>query len=104
MNTLDEATRRQRQEAIGIFIEPEMTLTTHTKKDDIMQENSTTSTSNRQSRAAQTLAHLSAPPTFKEVAVYEAKKAAVWVPMLFSTLLGALWVNKRFILKAATRV
>jgi hypothetical protein len=101
--TLDEATRRQRQEAIGLFIQPEMTLATHTKQDDIMQENSVSNISNK-SRAAKTLEHLSQPPTFREVAIHEAKKAAFWVPVLATTLLGTLWVNKRFILKAATRV
>lgn len=102
-HTLDEATRRQRQEAIGLFTQPEMTLTTHTQKADTMQENSTPSISNK-SRAAKTLEHLSQPPTFREVAIYEMKKAAVWAPLLATTLLGTLWVNKRFILKAATRV
>jgi hypothetical protein len=99
---LDEVARRTRQAAIGLFIEPEST-TNNPKDTDTMQENTATH-SNRTSRATQVLEHLSKPPTFKEVAVYEAKKAAVWAPILATTLLGAFWVNKRFILKAATRL
>lgn len=104
MNTtreLDEATRRARQEAIGLFIEPKP-ATISNQDNDIMQESHVTPT-NKASRAAQVLEHLSKPPTFKEVAIYEAKKAAVWAPVLASTLLGVFWVNKRYILKAVTR-
>jgi len=104
MNTtrdLDEATRRARQEAIGLFVE--LKPATNSKQDDTMQENQVTPT-NKTTRAAQVLEHLSKPPTFKEVAIYEAKKAAVWAPVLASTLLGVFWVNKRYILKAVTRV
>lgn len=96
---LDETARRTRQENVGLFIEPNSPVTKQ-KDTDIMQE--TTTASNRSSRATQVLEHLSKPPTFKEVAIYEAKKAAIWAPILATTLLGALWVNKRFILKAAT--
>lgn len=66
-----------------------------------MQENTASNTS-KPSRAAQVVDHLLKAPTFREVAIYEAKKAAIWAPILATTLLGALWVNKRFILKAAT--
>ena len=98
---LDEAARRTRQENIGLFIEPKSNAN-NPKDTDIMQEN--TAPNHRGSRASQVLEHLSKPPTFKEVAVYEAKKAAIWAPILATTLVGALWVNKRFILKAATRL
>lgn len=51
-----------------------------------------------QSRAAQALERMTEPPTFKEVATHELKRAAVWMPMLISAGVGLLWVNKRFLL------
>jgi hypothetical protein len=98
---LDEQSRRARQATLGLFVEPK--TVTNNQQDNIMQEASVTP-SNKTSRAAAVLEHLSKPPTFREVAIYEAKKAAVWAPVLASTLLGVFWVNKRYILKAATRL
>lgn len=56
----------------------------------------------QQSRAERTLEHLMTPPTYKEVAIQELKRASVYVPMIFMAAVGALWVNKKLIVKAAT--
>lgn len=100
---LDEATRRRRQANIGLVIQPQTSNPTTYEKNDIMQENTAKNTS-RPNRAEEVLRHLATAPTFKEVAIYELKKAAVWAPIMATTLVGALWVNKRFIFKAATGI
>ncbi len=98
---LDEPARRRRQTAIGLVIQAQTNNTTPHEQNDTMQENTTTHTS-KPSRAEQALRHLTTTPTFKEVAIYELKKAAVWAPIMATTLVGAFWVNKRFFIKAAT--
>lgn len=101
MSSNDLSARRARQEDLGLFLFTEP-VTQPEKKDDIMQE--TTTNTGKPSRAETVLRHLQTPPTFKEVAVHELKKAAIWAPILLSTLAGAIWMNKRLVLKAATRV
>lgn len=70
-----------------------------------MEQPSQSSTnSSRPTRAEQALRHLTTAPTFKEVALHEAKRAAIWAPILAGTLLSTLWASKRLIFKAVTRV
>lgn len=51
------------------------------------------------SRAQQTLERMTEPPTFKEVAIHELRRAAVYMPMLLSAGVGLIWANKRLFLK-----
>lgn len=97
-----EHVRRARQRDIGLDIQqpqPE-------KRNDTMQEPTTQQQQSRRqhqsSRAFQSLEHLTMPPTYRGVVMQELKRASVYAPILFTTIVGALWVNKKLILKAAT--
>lgn len=99
-----EHVRRQRQRAIGLDI----TQPTTERRTDVMQETTVQPQQqprrhpNQHSRAQQVLEHLTVPPSYKEVALHELKRASVYVPMVFTAVFGALWVNKKLIAKAAT--
>lgn len=68
------------------------------------QDRSNNQRGHRPSRAELMLQHLSEAPTFREVAIYEAKKAAVWAPLLATTLIGSAWAMKKLLLRAAVGV
>lgn len=96
------AARRARQQALGLFIQSEVPHTQPTEnRDDVMQ---TAENSENTTRAKMVVDHLSAPPSFKEVAAHELKKAAIWAPILLTTLASAIWMNKRLVLKAVTKL
>lgn len=100
--TADESLRRAHQATFGLFIQTDPLK--QGTQETMEQTNQSSPNARRESRAEQTLRHLTMPPTFKEVAIHEAKKAAVWAPILASTLFGTLWASKRLIFKAVTRV
>lgn len=50
------------------------------------------------SREQLILERLSSPPTFKEVVVHELKRAAIWAPVAFTTIIGAFWLQKKILL------
>lgn len=93
--------RRELQEAAGFVIihrRPEKSEKSERNHD--MNTNTTQNDTNttRPSRAQATLERLTEPPTFKEVAVHELKRAAVWVPMCLSVGIAMLWAERRFFL------
>lgn len=104
MNTvreLPEADRRLRQEDLGLVVitrrsDPPQTEKRTKKVHESQQTNRTT---NQTTRAAMALERMTEPPTFKEVAIHELKRAAVWMPMLLSAGVGLVWANKRLFLK-----
>lgn len=94
---LPEEARRQHQAELGLVIITRRPAPPPTENRKKMDER-TQSPRGNQSRAAQALERMTEPPTFKEVAAHELKRAAVWMPLLISAGVGLLWVNKRFLL------
>ncbi len=93
---LPEEDRRRHQAELGLVIITRRPAPPPTENRRKMEER--TQGRGNQSRAAQALERMTEPPTFKEVATHELKRAAVWMPMLISAGVGLLWVNKRFLL------
>lgn len=100
LNQLSTEDRRQLQRTIGLVVEtkPQPTETRRHSMDT--QPN--TQTARKPSRAQQVVDHLSAPPTFKELATHELKRAVVWTPILLTTGVAILWANRRFFLSASS--
>lgn len=96
---MPEDVRRAHQAAIGLSFQTQQV--TQEKSTNTMDQAQTTKSS-AASRAERVLEHLSQNPSFKEVAMHELKRAAVYVPLIATTAVGVLWMNKRLFLKAAT--
>ncbi len=101
---MPEAERRRHQTELGLVIvsrraEPQ---TQPEKKKRMDQTHDQTQRGNG-TQAHQTLDKISRalnePPTFKDVATHELKRAAVYVPILFSAGVGLAWTCKRLFLK-----
>ncbi len=96
---MPEADRRRHQNELGLVI-----ITRHTeqppqpeKKKKMHEQTQTRGIPG--SRAQQALDRMTEPPTFQEVARHELKRAAVYVPILFSAGIGLAWTCKKLIFK-----
>lgn len=101
---MPEPERRRHQQDLGLVVVTRRTdPPQQPEKRTRMDESTTRTQGSRGSQAQQTLDRLATalemPPTFKEVAMHELKRAAVYVPMLLSAGVGLLWANKRFFAK-----
>lgn len=94
---LAEDRRRLLQQEAGLVVIQRKPPTTERNR-NTMDLNQTATPGARPSRAQATLERLTEPPSFTEVAAHELKRAAVWMPMLFSAGATLLWMNKRFFL------
>lgn len=99
LNQLSTDARRELQRTIGLVIETQP-QPTETRRQS-MDTTTNVQPSRRPSRAQQVVDHLSEPPTFKEVAVHELKRAVVWTPLILTTGVALLWANRRFFLASA---
>ena len=101
IKNLSEERRRSLQQGVGLTV-----VKTKQERNRRMDTNQTPAATNRAtpSRAQQTLEHLAsrldAPPTFKDVALHELKRAAVWVPIIVSCAVSVAWGQRRYFLKA----
>lgn len=98
---MPEPERRRHQQDLGLVVVTRRAdPPKQTEKRTRMDENTRTQSSRPGiSRAQQTLERMTEIPTFKETALHELHRAAVYVPMLLSAGVGLLWVNKRFFVK-----
>jgi hypothetical protein len=96
----EEPRRVLQQEAGFTVVKRRPAPANESKKRNMEQSTQTHQQRNRGSQAQQSIDKLNEvlgePPTFGQVAVHELKRAAVWVPMLFTTGAALLLVNKRF--------
>lgn len=96
-----EPERRRHQQSLGLVVVTRRSDPPPTEKRKRMDE--TVRPQNPRagsSRAQQALEHLMETPTFKDVAIHEIQRAAVYMPLLITAGFGLLWANKRFFLKA----
>lgn len=95
---MPEEERRRHQAEIGLVIvtrrEPQPTAEKRN-----MEQSQRQSAHGNTSRAQQALERMSEPPTFKEVAMHELKRAAVYVPILFSAGVGLAWTCKKLVFR-----
>jgi hypothetical protein len=98
-NQMPEEERRRHQAEIGLVIVTRRDPQPPTEKKKKMEQSQRQSVHGNTSRAQQALEHLSEPLTFKEVAMHELKRAAVYVPILFSAGVGLAWTCKKLIFK-----
>ncbi len=92
IKTLPVEERRNRQQQVGLVTQVPQ------RREPTMNNNQETQPHHARnaSRAQRTLENMSKPLTFAEVAQEELKRAAVIVPMLLSTGVTLLWINKKF--------
>ena len=101
---MPEADRRRHQNELGLVIVTRRTdPSTQPEKKKRMDQTQSQTRGNHGSPAQQAVDRIaraiSEPPTFKDVAQHELKRAAVYVPLLFSAGIGLAWTCKRFFLK-----
>lgn len=107
VRSLNTEGRRAYQRSIGISFEltgGQLPSIFNKKERDTSMNTQTNEVSSKSvERAEEVIKHLIkqavATPTYKELALHELKRASVYVPMLATTALGVLWMNKRFIAK-----
>lgn len=95
---MPEADRRRHQQELGLVVitrRPEQPPTEKKKK----MHDQTQTRGIPGSKAQQALERMTEPPTFKEVAKHELRRAAVYVPILFSTGIGLAWTCKKLFFK-----
>lgn len=96
---IPEEERRRHQAEIGLVIVTRRDHQPQTEKKKKMDQPQRQSAHGNTSRAQQALERMSEPPTFKDVAMHELKRAAVYVPILFSAGVGLVWTCKKLIFK-----
>lgn len=94
---MPEPERRRHQQELGLVVvtrrsDPPQQPEKRTRMDETPRTQSHRAGT---SRAQQTLERMTEPPTFKEVAIHELQRAAVYVPMLLSAGVGLIWASKR---------
>lgn len=96
---MPEADRRRHQNELGLVIITKRTEQPPQpeKKKKMHEQSQMRGTPG--SKAQQALERMSEPPTFKEVATHELRRAAVYVPILFSTGIGLAWTCKKLLFK-----
>lgn len=96
--------RRRHQQAVGLSLQEALPQPRH-EEVPVMQANTTTRTPGKHGTpttdpavaAVENIARsLEMTPTFKEIALHELKRAAVYVPLLLGSGLTLLWARRRF--------
>ena len=100
---MPEADRRRHQEELGLVIITRRPEPPPPEKRKRMHEPQTQNRTNSGSQAQTTIDKMARamtePPTFKAVAMHELQRAAVYVPILFSTGVGLVWTCRKLFFK-----
>lgn len=96
IHAMPEETRRSRQRAAGLRYETSVPLQEDTVNAQTAAEHDNTAPSIDAKMARAAMQRLAKDQTFGDIAVYELKRVAVWVPVAVSAALGVMWANKRW--------